>query len=137
MTVVIDASVVVKWILDEEGQDAAIALRAQSLVAPSLWLIEAANVLWRRARLGHITSLEAEDFLAQLSTAPITTVPSDRDLPHALNLANELRHPIYDCLYLATALRENAHVVTADKRFVSALAHRTDLANRVRLLTVA
>ena len=47
MTVVIDASVALKWVLPEDGSAAAMAMRAQSLAAPSHWLIEAANALWR------------------------------------------------------------------------------------------
>ena len=51
----------------------------------------------------------------------------------ALALAADLRHPVYDCLYLALALRERTCVVTADKSF-----HRAALAaehgEHVRLL---
>ena len=52
MTIVIDASVTVKWVLDETRTDAALALQSEQLVAPVLWLAETANALWRHARLG-------------------------------------------------------------------------------------
>jgi predicted nucleic acid-binding protein len=35
----------------------------------------------------------------------------------ALHLAHEIEHPLYDCLYLATAEAVAATVATADRRF--------------------
>ncbi|HXM70340.1 MAG TPA: hypothetical protein VN970_04350 [Thermoanaerobaculia bacterium] len=42
---VVDASVALKWVIDEEGSEAASALAAESLSAPSLILAECANAL--------------------------------------------------------------------------------------------
>src|SRR5256885_7349326 len=52
MRIVVDASVAVKWVLNEPRTDAALALCEEELVAPALWLAEAANALWRHVRLG-------------------------------------------------------------------------------------
>ena len=101
MSVVIDASVALKWVLDEPGQEAADALLDEELVAPSLMLIEAANALWRRSRRGEISGEEARERLAELQGAPVTIVPIEHDLLAAADLANTLGHPVYDCLYLA------------------------------------
>ncbi|HXU98933.1 MAG TPA: type II toxin-antitoxin system VapC family toxin, partial [Caulobacteraceae bacterium] len=117
MSVVIDASVALKWVLDEPGREAADALLEEELIAPSLWLLEAANALWRRAGRGEITAEGAKERLTELYNAPVTTTPIENDLPAAMNLALALGHPVYDCLYLALAIRENTHVVTADVRF--------------------
>ncbi|MFL6803979.1 MAG: type II toxin-antitoxin system VapC family toxin [Xanthobacteraceae bacterium] len=38
----------------------------------------------------------------------------------AITLAIDLRHPIYDCFYLALAQRENTAIVTADERLFAA-----------------
>ena len=40
----------------------------------------------------------------------------------ALAIALYLRHPIYDCLYLACAERAGTRLVTADWKFLAALA---------------
>ena len=56
MSIVIDASVAVKWVLDEPRSDAALALRNEQLAAPALWLAEAANALWRHVRVGELTA---------------------------------------------------------------------------------
>jgi predicted nucleic acid-binding protein len=134
MTVVIDASVALKWVLDEPGQAAADALLDEELIAPGLWLIEAANALWRRTRRGEISGQEARERLISLRSAPVATSEEPDDLLAAVDLANQLDHPVYDCLYLAVALREEASVVTADERFHAVVERSSTLAGRVRLL---
>jgi predicted nucleic acid-binding protein len=46
----------------------------------------------------------------------------------------ELQHSVYDCVYLAMALASGAQVVSADRRFVSAVRRRPDLAGSIVLL---
>lgn len=134
MTLVIDASVALKWVLAEPGQDAADALLDQDLIAPSLWLLEAANALWRRNLRGELSASEAEERLSELFNAPVTSIPIEDDLSMAAALAQRLGHPVYDCLYLALAIREQTQVVTADRRFWTIARTAPDLADRVRLL---
>lgn len=134
MSVVVDASVALKWVLDEPGKEAADALLEEELIAPELWLLEAANALWRRARRGEISAEEAQERLAELFNAPVTTSAIENDLLAAAELANVLGHPVYDCLYLALAIRENTHVVTADSRFHTAVSRSPTLKGAVRLL---
>ena len=46
MTVVVDASVALKWVIEEDGSEAAQALVVRHpLAAPDLLMIECANVL--------------------------------------------------------------------------------------------
>ena len=107
---VVDASVALKWVLDEPGRVAADALFDDELVAPSLWLVEAANALWKRVGRGDISAPEAGAMLAELHNAPVATTPLESDLSAAMDLAIRLKHPVYDCLYLAAAIRENARL---------------------------
>ena len=134
MSVVIDASVALKWVLDEPGSEAAVTLRDQELVAPALWLAEAVNALWRRARIGEITDDEAASRFSELMNAPVASIAIEPHLEAALKLATEIGHPVYDCIYLALALHRRTHVVTADRRFASA-ASTPARAGSVRLLT--
>jgi len=131
--VVVDASVALKWVLDEPESEAAVALGDEDLIAPALWLAEAANALWRRSRIGDITPDEASLLLFELQNAPVASVAFEPHLDRALKLATEIRHPIYDCLYLALAVHHATHVVTADRRFAAA-ATAAGLTDRVRLL---
>jgi predicted nucleic acid-binding protein len=67
--------VAVKWVLREIGSDAADALLDHDgLIAPSIWLAEATNALWRRARMAEITAEEASERLSELQNAPVASV---------------------------------------------------------------
>jgi predicted nucleic acid-binding protein len=131
--VIVDASVALKWVFLEPGSEAALALRGRELLAPLIWLAEAANALWRRARIGDITIDEASAGLVELQNAPVLSVAIEPHLEPALRLAAEIGHPVYDCLYLVLALHHDTHVVTADRRFAAA-ADRPSYKGRVRLL---
>jgi predicted nucleic acid-binding protein len=131
---VVDASVALKWVFHEPESDAAVALRHDDLIAPALWLAEATNALWRRTRIGELTTDEASSRLTELLNAPVASLPIEPHLERALGLAMEISHPIYDCIYLALALYHDTHVVTADRRFAAA-AGVAGFADRVRLLS--
>jgi predicted nucleic acid-binding protein len=134
VSIVVDASVALKWVFEEPGTDAALALRGEELIAPAIWLAEAANALWRHVRLGETSAAEALTRLDELAEAPVATLQIEPHLSRALKLATELSHPVYDCLYLALALNYDTHVVTDDRRFAAAVTDRPDLADRVQLL---
>jgi predicted nucleic acid-binding protein len=132
--IVVDASVAVKWVIDEEGADSALALRVEQITSPALWLIEAGSAMWSKARRGEISQAETLERLESLFHSPIETTPIEQDLLSALRIANRLSHPIYDCLYLAAALRLDTYVVTADRRFAFACTQIDDFKRRVKLL---
>jgi predicted nucleic acid-binding protein len=135
VTIVIDASVAVKWVLREPDSDAADALLDYpDLIAPVIWLAEAANALWRRARIGEITSDEASMRLSELRNAPVASVAIEPHLDEALRLAMESRHPVYDCVYVVLALNHRTQLLTADRRLASAMTSSFELAGTVRLL---
>src|SRR5690348_3660963 len=133
MRIVVDASVAVKWVVNEPRTEAALALRDEELIAPALWLAEAANALWRHVRLGELNRNQVLARLSELQTAPVASLPIEPHVAKALELATEADHPVYDCVYLALALHQQARVVTDDRRFLAA-AGRLNLGERVRLL---
>ena len=135
MSLVIDASVALKWVLDEPGGAEAEALLDEALITPGLWLIEAANALWKRAGRGEISPDEAAERLQALLNAPVATPRAEDDLASALSLASQLAHSVYDCLYLALAIREDTQVVTADTRFFAVAERHAVSRGRVRLIT--
>lgn len=115
---VVDASVTIKWVVDEEGTPAALALlRRGGLVAPELWVAECANVLWKKVHRGELSHEEAALAARLLQKVSIELLPTRPLLETATRLAIELDHPAYDCLYLALALAEGGPLVTADRRF--------------------
>ncbi len=123
MRLVVDASVAIKWFLPEPHaeQAAALLLGAHDLLAPDLLLIELANVFWKRRRRGEVTAQDADAALRRVSSGVLDLAPSTVLLPLARTLADNLSHPVYDMLYLAMAVSEDAIVATADRRFLHAV----------------
>jgi predicted nucleic acid-binding protein len=120
---IIDASVAFKWVVEEEGSDAAIALIGLGdLVAPTLIHSEVGNALWKAVQRQEIEGGgEISERLADLSRY-VRTVDETPLLSRALALAIELEHPVYDCVYLALAETLGEELVTADRRFVRSVA---------------
>jgi len=118
-TLIIDASIAIKWVVEEEGTDLALALRQKArLMAPDLVVAEFANILWKKVRRKELSNDEALIAARLLQSAEIELVPSRALLESATRLAIELDHPAYDCLYLALAVENGCRFVTADERLV-------------------
>jgi predicted nucleic acid-binding protein len=113
---IIDASVAVKWVLDEADSDAALQLGKHHLLAPDLLDTECASVLWKAARRGALSAAEAAERLAVIGQAAIERLPGAVLLPGAMHHALQLGHPVYDCLYLEAAVWTGLPLVTADRR---------------------
>ena len=124
MRFVVDASVAVKLLVDEPESDAARELAATGLElhAPRLMASEVANALWRKARLGQIERADAGAALAWMTNMPLRWNDDEAVSADAVRLALALDHPVYDCVYLALAHRIGATMVTADRRFATAVA---------------
>jgi len=128
---IVDASVAVKWVVPEIGSDRAAKLAAYSLAAPDLLDAECANVLWVKVTRGEITEAEAFTRMDRLVTAPVDRVPCRELAAAALKLSIDLGHPAYDCLYLALAIRAAVPLVTADAKFLAAVASHPSLAAHI------
>lgn len=119
---VIDASVAIKWIVDEDGSDAALSLGGADMIAPALVRIEAANVLRTMCARKDASAEQALELFAFLQSAPVVIVDHNDELERrALELALVLRHSVYGCVYLALAECTGRRLVTADRRFVGSL----------------
>lgn len=116
---IVDASVAVKWLAEEPGSDQAFALlRAADLGAPTLIFAEVANALWKKRRRGEMIDARFE----RLEEGLAWTVADRLLAVRAFDMATRLGHPVYDCLYLALAIERDLPLVTADDRFVAAMA---------------
>jgi predicted nucleic acid-binding protein len=128
LTWVIDASVVAKWYLRESGSEAALELLTEpDLIAPQFLKVEFSNVLAKFVRRG---SLKADDALAYYADLPATvSFPVDDNtlIEAALRLAMQHQHPVYDCLYVALAIRESAPLFTADRRLAERFGGLADI----------
>lgn len=124
MRLVVDASVAVKWFVEEEySAEAGRLLESDyELHAPRLLTLEVGNALWRKARVGELERNRAGALAAIIPDMPVRWAEDDDYCPDAVLLALALDRTVYDSLYLALAHRIRARLVTADARFVNALA---------------
>ena len=131
---IIDASVAFKLVIEEPGSDVAIGwIGRAELVVPVLLHSEVANALWKRVRKNEIAAdEELGERLADLARY-VRTVDETPFMARALHLSIELGHPVHDCVYLALAEGMEDELISADQRFLSAVAS-TSHAARVREL---
>lgn len=115
---VIDASIAVKWVVDEDGTLEALSVRKHALVAPDLLIPECANILWKKVRLGELTVDEAAFAARLLARADVDLAPMRSVMEEATRIAVSLDHPAYDCLYLALAESRGMPFATADERLL-------------------
>jgi predicted nucleic acid-binding protein len=121
-TLVIDASIAVKWVVEEDGTTDALALRRKAkLIAPELLVAECANILWKKVQRNELMHDEALLAARLLQGAEIELLPMRSLLESATQISIEIDHPAYDCLYLALAVEKKCKFVTADKRFLQKL----------------
>lgn len=115
MSLIVDASVAVKWFLDEERSAAARELDRHELRAPDLILAETFNAVWKRWRRAEATTEQVPVIVPALRRAIAELVPLADLIEAAGELSIRHRHPIYDCCYLA-AVEPGMTLVTADER---------------------
>jgi predicted nucleic acid-binding protein len=125
---VIDASVAIKWYVPEAGRDQAIKLLRlvksgqMEFHVPDLMYCEAGNILWKRVRLGELSSPEAAEIASALIRVPKTVHSSVMLLPSALKMACLSGRSACDCFYLALAEFLDSAMITADTKLFHALA---------------
>ncbi|MFZ5930263.1 MAG: type II toxin-antitoxin system VapC family toxin [Pseudomonadota bacterium] len=135
MPLIVDASVALKWVLEEDGSLIARALVAdEALAAPDLLFIECANVLWVKARRGNLSAGDAKAAYAAIEAVPIRAISAHLHAAAAQTIAFDLDQTPYDSLYLAVAMAENAILVSADAVFAKAASAHPVYRNSVRLL---
>jgi predicted nucleic acid-binding protein len=123
MAVVVDASVAIKWFIDELGSDVARALWRDEpdLIAPDLLVPEVCNAAWRKVRRGETHPAQAQQIAQRLRGGVLALRPTAPLAARTLELALALDHPVSDCFYLALAEAEQVGLVTADRRLQSRL----------------
>lgn len=119
--VVLDASVVVRWLVPEPGSERAAQLLEGSapLLAPRLMLTECAGALRRKVAGGEIAASLAQRGIQALTDAveggTIRLSDDEDDIGAALAHALATGRKVPDCHYLALAEREGAAIATADR----------------------
>jgi predicted nucleic acid-binding protein len=121
-TLVVDASIVVKWVVEEDSTPEALVLRQKArLIAPDLLVAECANILWKKVQKGELLKAEAIVAARLLQGAELELLPMRSLFEAATRMSIEIDHPAYDCVYLVLALQRKCQFVTADERLLHKL----------------
>ena len=131
MSLIVDASVAVKWVVEEPGSGAAAAVLSsgERLIAPDLVLAEIGNAVRKKLSHGIIPREQAVLAARTAERAFDELVPIRLLAVSAIELALDLNHPVYDCFYLVLAARERMPLITADDR-LRAAAERANVEAR-------
>lgn len=120
MTVVVDASVAIAWLFEEEQTETTETAFDRALndatFVPSLWHLEVANSLWTAVRRGRCDEGYVTQSLARLLR--LNFITDDETEKHAWGrtraLAMHHRLSVYDAAYLELAIRRKAALATLD-----------------------
>lgn len=123
--ILVDASLAVKWFIDEADRDLAFAFLAEfetDIAGPDFLAIEVSRALVAAVNSRRV---EAEtgraaigSWLAAIAEQRIRLLPTDVGIiQRGIGIALDLGHPLSDCLYLALALDRGVDLVTCDARF--------------------
>ena len=131
MTLVIDASMTIAWLLTDETTAKAHKILDQvtenGAVVPSLWRLEVANVLRNAVRRGRCDEAFVDEALNNLAALPINiddaTDAQAWGATRRLSLENDLT--LYDAAYLELAVRTGGAIATLDKDLVKAARSRS------------
>ena len=119
MSLVVDASVAIKWLLPEAYSDECLALldRNEPIVVPDFLLAQVGTGLAKRVRTGDLKPGWTEHAMATLLRLPLVRVPCADLAIEAIGLAARGKRPFADAAYLALAVREGVPLITADWRW--------------------
>ena len=126
MSVVIDSSITLAWLFEDERSAKADAVLHQvtesGAVAPSLWRLEVANALQMAVKRKRITAAFRDASLADLRRLAVDIDPETdhRAWATTLHLADRHRLTLYDAAYLELAQRQSLPLATLDKELRTA-----------------
>lgn len=124
MTLVVDASVALMWLVDEPLTPHALRVRYYALphVAPQHLRVEVAAAIRKKLRTGDIQPEHLPAAIDLLNALPVDELPVGPLISHALQIAVRFNCSTYDALYVALALESGCQFVTADGKLHRNLA---------------
>jgi len=127
MRYTVDASVLVKLVVEEECSPNAVNLISDPkaiLFAPSIIYHEVGSVLYKMVRRRIVEKEYAMKAYENLIRIPMEISSDDWTvLPDILGMSLKLGLHFYDCLYIHTAKKTNSLLVTSDRKLL-AVAHK-------------
>lgn len=127
---VVDASVCLKWVFEEEDSDKArILLKRYKedkyiLVAPDLWEYEIVNALATAVRRKKINPSKSRLFLKLILKGKPETIPLSTILPKCLENAQKYEISGYDSAYITLAKENKIFLISSDDKLVEKVADK-------------
>jgi len=91
-----------------------------------------ANTVCKKVQRKELAAGEGARLVAEMLRVPVEAVPCRSLAEDAYAVAQATGHSVYDCLYLALAVRLEAVMVSADARLVALVARVPALARHLR-----
>lgn len=119
---VLDASSVLSWCFEDEGNPDADALiervAADGAVVPAIWPLEVANALVVAERRQRLAAEDSERFIAMIEELPITidAGTAARAFHETAALARDHGLSAYDAAYLELAMRAELPLATSNEK---------------------
>ena len=128
MIITIDVSAAIEVVMGRPKQKKIIDIleKAEWIIAPSLYIYEASNVMWK---YNILQKYPVEDLLHKIRhmIEMVDQFIKAEDLyEEAIPLACKLKHPTYDIMYLVVSCRKNATLVTLDSKLID-IAKKLDI----------
>lgn len=120
--IVVDASVCLKWVFNEEDSDSARQLLKKYeggtllLMAPSLWEYEITNALTTAVRRKKISSKKSELFLQLFMQATPQIISISQHLGIILENAKKYTLSAYDSAYVTLAKESGSTLISSDRQ---------------------
>ncbi|MDZ5648273.1 type II toxin-antitoxin system VapC family toxin [Nitrospirillum sp. BR 11828] len=130
MSVVLDASMAVAWLFDDErtasAHTAMLCVVAEGAFVPALWRLEVANVLRNAVRRGRCDEAYVDRSLTRLGRMAIQSdeETDSRAWTTTRQLAREEDLTLYDAAYLELALRRGIPLASCDAALIAAAKRR-------------
>ena len=121
MAFVLDCSVVLAWLLPDEGNESADRLadrlEHEAVYVPSIWSLEVGNALLVARRRGRIRESELTRLVQALAALPVEVDPNPgaAGFGGVMDLARQLGLTTYDGAYLELAKRRSVPLATLDE----------------------
>ena len=119
MSFVLDSSVALAWLLQDEANDRTDALadrlEQEDAHVPPIWSLEVGNALMMAMRRKRITEAEFDRCIAAVSALPIEEDPPAA-LAGVLSIARRFSLTSYDAAYLELAQRRGFPLATLDEK---------------------
>ena len=121
MSLVLDASAAVELVMARPRRSSIGAVIKQSdwVLAPSLFVYEVTNALWKYHRLAGVELTELQLALEQAIALANELIAADALSAEALRISCEVACPAYDAAYLAAAKARGAVLLTLDLKLIA------------------